>query len=337
MQFIFTADIHLDSKFQNENTALRNGELISYFEEIVNYGKKTGVNVIVLGGDIFDTPYPSEELKTAFKNIIMSNPDMLFLAICGNHDPLNITAFYSSVPENFYVFPDKITPYQLEDITIYGISEKMAENIVDPWKNFKAEGRFITLSHGDLNAATLANTGASLCLLGHIHKTNVTVLTNGAIAIHCGTPAGRGFDECGQKGFYVIDTEDFNYKFIKTSAKIYKEYEIDISELESSSQILDLLQSTEVGSNEIARAILTGKLRTPFTIDCEKLHGLVPKFLEIKDKSDVDIDVMENINENTLEGEFVRLLTEQLEKASPDDRQKILDSMKEGILALRRK
>ena len=335
MQIIFTSDTHFDSRFTNENAFLRCGELISCFKEIVDYGKKLGCAAILLGGDLFDTPYPSEETKAALKNIIASASEIKFIAICGNHDPLFETAFYSDLADNFYVFPDKITPYKLQDITIYGISENSEFQKNDPFKDFKAEGKFITLSHGDIYPASLSETGASLCLLGHIHKTSVTSLSSGANAIYSGTPAGRGFDECGQKGFYVIDTDDFSYKFINTSAKIYKEYQIDASGIQSPSELIALLENTNISQNEIARAVIVGALKAPFTIDCEKLVGLVPKFLEIKDKTEIDIDVMESISENTLEGEFVRLMVKELEKT--DDKEKVLLSMKEGILALRSK
>ncbi len=338
MLLIFTSDTHFDSAFTNENADIRNGELIACFRQTVDYAKTIGAKAIVLGGDLFDSPYPSAEIKASVKNIISSHPDLQFIAICGNHDPLYVTSFYSDCPKNFYVFPETITAFELEDVTIYGISEKSTEENKDKWQGFRRDGKFITLSHGTLNPAHLSDSNASLCLLGHIHKSEIYTLQSGAKAIYSGCLAGRGFDECGQKGFYVIDTDDMSYKFINSSAKIYKEYSVDISGTSNTSELLEVLDGIEVSQNEIARAVLTGNISQPYTIDCEKLQGLLSKFCEIKDQSALDIDVMENINENTLEGEFIRILASELNKTKDDVlRQKILDAMKEGILALRRK
>ena len=338
MQFIFTADTHFSSAFGAENSQIRNGELIACFKEIINYAKENSIKLIVLGGDLFDTPYPLPEIKAAVKNIIQSNSDIQFIGICGNHDPIYKTDFYSSLPSNFYLFPEKITEFRFQDITFYGVSEQSFDQNTDKWKDFHADGKFITLSHGDLQPAIFADTGASLCLFGHIHKTQTHVLSNGVKALYCGCPAGRGFDECEQKGFYVVDSESLSFEFIKTSAKIYKEYELDISDTENINELISVLEGIEVCQSEIARAVLTGKVKKPYTIDCERLCGLMPQFTEIKDKTEVDVDILENINKNTLEGEFVRILIAKHEAEKDEtEKQKILDAIKKGIIALRRK
>ena len=335
MLFIFTADTHFDSAFFDENTAQRSGELIVNFKNTVEYAKSIGAKLIVLGGDLFDSPFPSAETSAAVRNIIASNKDLQFIAICGNHDPIHTTAFYNSVADNFYVFPETITKFEYDGVVFYGVSEKDSDYSEDKWQNFKADGKFITLSHGDFKPASLMNTGASLCLLGHIHKSEVHTLANGVKAIYCGCPAGRGFDECGPKGFYVIDSENFSFKFVQSDAKIYTEYYVDIGETENTEQLLELLQGINPKENEIARAILCGEMYTPYAIDCDRLCGLFPEFVQIKDDSKIREDFLKNAAQNTLEGEFIRILTAKLETATGEEKEKILEAIKEGVIALR--
>lgn len=337
MLFVFIADTHFDSAFSGENSNLRNSELISAFRDSVEYAKAIGTIAVLLGGDLFDSPYPCAETAGAVRSIIASSSELQFIAICGNHDPIHKTAFYDSLPKNFYLFPDSITRYDFEGITFYGVSEKESSYSDNRWEGFRADGRFITLSHGDLYPATLAQTGAALCLLGHIHKSEVHVLSNGVSAIYSGCLAGRGFDECGAKGFYVIDSDDMSYRFIRSGAKEYAEYKVDVSETSSVEELMELLQDIVPGEKEIARAVLTGGIKEPYTIDCEKLAALFPQFAEIRDKSFVDRDVMSGINESTLEGEFIRILNAKYENADEDEKPKILEAMKQGVLALRRK
>lgn len=346
MKLIFTADTHFGSKFNNENAALRGAELISAFDSIACYAESINAAAVLLGGDLFDTPNPGQETTAAVARVFERHGSLRFLAVCGNHDPLNITEFYSSPPENLYVFPDKIKGVDLGDITVFGISLSNAFDMPDPWRDFRgAEGKngFITLTHGtlggqggfSLNTQSLAATGASLSLLGHIHKTNDAVLPNGKHALYAGVPFGRGFDECGQKGFYVIDTKDFSYTYVNTNTKIYAEYNFDISSAHSVSDILNILSKKTPAENEIARAVLTGRLSTPFYIDCDALCAHAGGFVQIKDRTSADIDYLSSMGDNTLEGRFVKILADKLKEADEHDRRIIEDAIKEGVIAIR--
>lgn len=343
MKLVFTADIHLDSVFADEDSKVRNAELLQVFSDIVGYATDIRAGAVLLGGDLFDLPYPSVETVSAVKSIIKNSAPLMFYAVCGNHDPLYKTAFYKDVPDNMLVFGEDISKVVLDDVELYGVSVKTANDDKDPFEGFHANGKFITLSHGDLSGSppvplsqnTLADSGASLNLLGHIHKRCEYILSSGKRAVYCGCPAGRGFDECGEKGFYVIDTDSFDCTFVKTSAKIYTEYNIDISDCTDTEQLMELLQNVTVGQNEIARAVLSGNVKKPLNTDFEALLSYLPQFVEIKDKSVPDIDVLKSIGDNTLEGEFVRILVKKLEGSkSEQEKQILLDAIKEGVLAL---
>lgn len=342
MVIVFTADTHFDSAFTNENSAVRNGELVSGFEGMLAYARRIGAGAVLIGGDIFDTPYPSKEICAALTSIIKSYGDLKIFAVAGNHDPLYSTAFYSDVPENLHVFGGEVECVDMGDFNLYGVSVKSAGDCRDPWADLRCKQNSVILCHGmldgegefSLSSATLADTGADLVLLGHIHNTFEKPLSNGSIALYAGSPAGRGFDECGERGFYVIDTDTKKREYIKSGATRYTEYEADISGTASAEELVALLREIKPQTKEIARVVLTGELSEPYTIDCAALCGFLPQFTEIKDRSKIDINITKNIAENTLEGRFLRILEKRLEG---ENRQKILDAMKAGVTALRDK
>lgn len=334
MKLVFTADLHIGSAFSGENADIRNAELVENFRGIVKYAEDNGASFIILGGDLFDTPYPAPELEGAVYGIIAGS-SVRFIAISGNHDPLSKTRFYKNPPENMTVLPAHVTGVDLGGVMLYGASVYNADDTADIWQNFCTEGEFITLSHGELSGngfiplsrTALSQVGARLNLLGHIHLSSVTVLSNGRHAIYCGCPAGRGFDECGEKGFYVIDTDGYTYDFIKCDGRQYKEYTVDLTDL-THADIVEKLCSITPSANEISRAVLTGSILPELEIDITRLLPLT-QFIEIKDKTEVGFDKLEIAKANTLEGEFVRILL-------ADDSEFANDAIAEGIKALRR-
>ncbi len=342
MKFIFTADLHLDSAFVGQDSVLKNRGLITVFESIVAFAKKENISAIVIGGDLFDSPTPTPETVGLLKDIIEKNSDISFYAVAGNHDPLSKTAFYKDAPKNMFVFSDNVESVCLGDTKLYGVSVKDADDNRDIWRGVTVEDGSILVCHGTLGGTggfyisreAVENTGASLLLMGHIHKSE-EYLFSGPRALYCGVPAGRGFDECGEKGFYVVDTDTKEILFHKTNAKVYKEYFVDISGCGDQTQVLLRLNSVSVGANETARAVLTGQFSGEFIIECSVLNSYAPQFVEIKDKTMISDDIMENADKSTLEGEFIRILTEKLKTADESQKQMIFDAIKEGVCALR--
>ena len=89
-----------------------------------------------LGGDLLIPQIPVKKRQRRFGAFLNGTAHSDFFAVCGNHDPFGITEFYSSPPENLYIFPDKIKGVDLGGITVFGISLSSAFNMPDPWKGF---------------------------------------------------------------------------------------------------------------------------------------------------------------------------------------------------------
>ena len=342
MKLIFTADLHLDSAFLGEDRIARNRDLLKVFSDMADYAKKIGAGAVLLGGDLFDIPTPSAYITDAVRKIIENSPEITFFAATGNHDPLDTTAFYKSTPKNMFVFGPEIQKVSLGNTDLYGASVSTQPDRRNIFNGFKAENGGIFLCHGDINSdcgfdicrADVETSGIDLLLMGHIHKTG-EYSYSGPRGLHAGVPAGRGFDECGQKGFYVVDSDSKTYEFVKTDAKIYREYSIDVSDANDITDIADKLNSQPVGENEIARVVLTGGVDGGVYIDTEVLQKYCNKFVEIKDKTELSEDVMKNKDEQTLEGEFIRLMMARIQKADGSEKAMLNDALKQGVIALR--
>ncbi len=342
MKAVFTADLHLDSAFLGEDRHTRNRELLKTFENIVDYAKTSGAKAVLIGGDLFDIPVPSAYIAGGVKKIIENHPEIMFYAVTGNHDPLDTCLFYKSVPHNMHVFGPEIEKIDLDGCDLYGASVSTQPDRRNIFDGFKAENGGIFLCHGDISSdcafdlsrADVEKSRIDLLLMGHIHKT-AEYSYAGPRGLHAGVPAGRGFDECGEKGFYVIDSITKTYEYINTDAKIYKEYFVDVSDAEDIVKISEMLNLQSVGENEISRAVLTGSIDGSIYIDTDVLQKYCDKFVEIKDKTELSEDIMKNADEQTLEGEFIRLMTARIDKANEDEKPMLYDALKQGVTALR--
>lgn len=340
MKLLFTADVHLCSAFGAEDSAVRNRELLAVFENIINDAKTQGVDAVILGGDLFDNPAPDEITVSQVKAII-KNSGIDTYAIAGNHDPLTDTAFYSDPPENMYVFGGEVTSVDIGGVTLTGASVMTKTDYRDVFEGVSVPCGSVLLCHGTLGAksghflsrSAIENSGGSICLMGHVHKTECFDW-QGVRALYCGSPAGRGFDELGEHGYYIIDTELKTFTYCKTNAKIYKEYLVDVTDCTNSSDIVNKLKDIPVDKNDISRAILTGEIDGSFYIDRKAIASFTD-FFEVKDGTVICQDILKNENSDTLEGEFIRILKTMAQGADDNERQKINDAIKEGITLLR--
>ena len=340
MKIAFTADLHLDSAFAHEDSTSRNGDLLTVFKDILSAAKEEGASTLLLGGDIFDRPHPSQATVSAVKKLI-SDSKIKTYAVAGNHDPLGTVSLYSDPPENMYVFGKDPGIVDIGGIPLVGASVTDYTDHRNIFSGVRVPQGAVLLCHGSLYEGSghyvcreaVENTGASLCLMGHIHKTALYDW-QGVRALYCGSPAGRGFDELGEHGYYIIDTELKTFTYCKTNVKIYKEYLVDVTDCANSSDIVNKLKDIPVDKNEISRAIITGEIDGSFYIDCKAIASFTD-FFEVKDGTVICQDILKNENSDTLEGEFIRILKAMAQDADDDEKQKINDAIKEGITLLR--
>lgn len=235
LRIIHTADWHLGSSFSSfpqakvrETLKNEQSQLLLRLRQVV---KEKNVHLVLIAGDLFETPFPDEQLVKRVQDVFASMAPCRFLICAGNHDPiLDDESFWlHGWPENVYVYPhtnlsrlyipelaisvdsisfrDVYVPKPLFSIDEYVRLEKSPQN--EKYQEVK-----ILMLHGDFPSShgnsdynpiierDIINKSYDYIALGHIHLPAEGYLQNtDTVWAYPGAPQGRGFDEIGERGF----------------------------------------------------------------------------------------------------------------------------------------
>ena len=241
LKIIHCADVHLGSKIEaklpKHKAEERRGEVRATFHRMVEYAKQNGVRAIVIAGDAFDSDRPTRRDKELFYAVIRENPEVDFLYLRGNHD---LEASYEERPANLKTFADEWTAYEYGDVTICGI-EMRRENATSLYSTLKLDKakKNIVVLHGKIansagadkiNLAKLGGKYIDYLALGHIHSFEENKLDDRGRYAYSGCLEGRGFDECGEKGFVLLEVdEEIKSTFHPFAKRKIEEWEVDIT------------------------------------------------------------------------------------------------------------
>lgn len=353
MKIIHCGDLHLDSRMESvlpkEKAKERKNEILMTFLKMVEYARKNWVSVIIMAGDVFDTRTVSAKVRNAVLDAVKSNPGITFLYLKGNHDSENFMEGMPDKPDNLKFFGDTWTKYEFEDIVIAGVelndenSEKIYDSLILDPKRVN-----IAVLHGqEMNAPAkdkaeiirikeLKGKNIDYLALGHVHSHKMGTLDSRGIYAYCGCLEGRGFDECGEKGFILIEVNGrrLNTEFIPAACRTLHEKTVDVTGLDSTVQMLKKIEEAVEGISEesLVKVVLTGRI----SIDTEKDIKYMEQFLldrfyfgRVKDLTKLEINAAEYQYDATLKGEFIRLV--MASSLADDDKQQVIIS---GIKAL---
>lgn len=336
MKLIHCADLHLDSKMtanlDKEKAKERKGELLHTFERMVAYATRHEIEMILIAGDMFDTKNISATVRNTVLAQFVNHPDITFFYLKGNHDNDNFLSGLEHIPDNLKMFGPEWTVYNMGSINISGI-ELSKENSGAAYTSLVLEANKINIVmlHGQeaesaakdkaevINLKALRNRGIDYLALGHVHAYKREQLDGRGIFCYPGCLEGRGFDECGEHGFVVLDIDEAKKTITDTfvpfaERKLYT-VEVDVSgalsSVEMAEKISDTLQNCAYGKENLMKIILTGTL----DVECEKnIDYLVSKFknqfyfLKIYDETGLLVSVEDYMLDESLKGEFVRLV-----------------------------
>lgn len=353
MRIIHCSDLHLDSKmlsnFTPEQAKNRRLELLKTFERMVCFANENEVSIIIIAGDLFDkSDYVYKKIKDRVISIIKNNPQIDFIYLKGNHDKTNYFEKVEQQLENFKLFDKSLKTFEYDNVHISGVEYSL--NIRKEYENmnFNSDKFNIVVLHGqesnsfndfeeNVNINMLKNKNIDYLALGHIHSFKISQLDERGFYCYSGCLDGRGFDECGEKGFVLLQIEKdntFKYKFIPISSRLYYDIDVDITAQNSEDEIYDtVLKSVEkISENDIVRVNLIGEIDENLSIDLEYFQSkFADMFYLIKfnDKTNTKIDYLSYQNDISLKGEFIRLI----QSSDMEENQKN-DIIKVGIKAL---
>lgn len=328
MKIIHFADLHIGSKFdrlpegikRDLSTKLRNA-----FLAIIGFASENAITTILMAGDIFDRNAVSLKDKKFFYDSIKANPGIDFYYVRGNHDSNSRCV---DAVENLHVF-DGLQTYVKGNVRIIGCEiEKDAASLYGH-SPFTTDKFNILMLHGDIanpkgpnaiDIKRLKDKNVNYLALGHIHKRKGGTL-EGIHFEYPGCVLGRGFDETGEKGFLVFDTDDESATFHPMSDVLFEQWDVPVNGMDEAKlkmEIDRLLGNPD--SSLISEIRLTGK--AAMDIDAEDLGRTFANrrlYLEIKNATKQALSYAPSEKENSLRNLFVNKI---LSDPSIDDDRK---------------
>ncbi|MBQ1849464.1 MAG: DNA repair exonuclease [Lachnospiraceae bacterium] len=368
MKIIHTADLHLDSKLKrhldDRRAKERRDELLISFQRLVSYAVKENVEAILIAGDLFDVTQISATARNAVYAAMKEHPEILFFYLRGNHDAdaflEDVKERFGALPENLRLFSDKWTSYELRgkdgvSVVITG-AEMNAEN--------KGElATALLLDQGKKNIVTLhgqevetagkkdaeviplreyKNKGIDYLALGHIHVPKLEKLDARGVYAYAGCLEGRGFDECGPRGFYLLTVTDdaIQADFVPFAKRLMYELMVDASNALTSDDAVALTRkaSTKEGiaEKDMVKVILSGET----DMNAEFDEGYIAKsleedyyFIKVVDKTVPKVDYDSFALDISLKGEYVRSIKAAVQ-AGELDAEQAADMIRLGIRLL---
>lgn len=329
MKLIHCADIHLDSPMEThmttEQASVRNTEIIRSFIHMTEYAVKNDVRAVIIAGDLFDGERVRTRTVDEILDAMRRTPKVDYLYLVGNHDEVAHAFSDHDLPSNLKQFNRKWDTYIYENVAVSGI-EICNGNATSLYQDIPhANGCVNIVSlHGQVgttcdvdqvNLNLLKNKGIDYLALGHVHSYSVQPLDSKGIYCYSGCLEGRGFDECGAKGFVLLTIESgrIHHEFVPFCCRQLHRVLVDITGLTKNSEIGQRMKSAAQGiqSDDMVEFILTGHSDPTANIAVSYLQNLIKNsffFSKIKNESHMAINPEDYKNDISLKGEFIRLV-----------------------------
>ena len=166
-----------------------------------------------------------------------------------------------------------------------------------------------------VNLNLLKGKNINYLALGHIHTYSCEQMDRDGIYCYPGCLEGRGFDECGEKGFVVLDTDGRKITpiFIPFSSRKLHRVTVDITGAATNSAVHQAMKraSQNIDKKDMVEFILTGAADPSARIAKKYLYNLMEDdffFVKIKDETKLILDPKDYENDISLKGEFIRLV-----------------------------
>lgn len=332
MKIIHTSDIHLNSKMESrlpkEKAKERKSELLLTFTNLVSYAKQNNVDAIIIAGDLFDTDSINKTLFEYVLNLIVSSPNITFYYLCGNHEKSSFLNLITEMPSNLKCFGDTWTSYNLDNNVVVSGINITKENHKSLYSSLKLDSKKfnIVTMHGQIskyfsddnyeivNLNELKNKNINYLALGHIHSYMLEKFDNDYYYAYSGCLEGRGFDECGTKGFIELDiTDKISTKFVPFAKREVCEIEVDISNISQLNDIISHINKCvdNIDKSSLVKIKLIGDVTDDTNLDLSFIETAFSNkfyFSVIENNTRLKVDIEKYRYNQSINGEFIRLV-----------------------------
>ena len=333
IKILHSADWHLDSPLSARDEDLRRA-LLEIPGKLADLVQREGCDLVLLAGDLFDG-VPGWETVELVHRALEEMAVPVFIAP-GNHDYVRPDSPWLSHlwPENVHIFTQNaLNSLALPalDCRVYG-GAFAGMDCPSLLEGFRAEGQerwHIAVLHGDpqlrnspycpITQEQILTSGLDYLALGHIHKTG-RLRAGETLCAWPGCPMGRGYDETGEKGVYIVtleETAEAEFRVLDTP----RFYDLTAEAGDDPAATLNALLPS-VGSGDYYRVTLTGECPG---VDIPALTQAFAQFphLALRDRTVPPVDLWANAGADTLEGAYFRLLQDALAHADETGQRRI--------------
>lgn len=344
MKLIHCADLHLDSRMESglppAKARERRMELLHTFTKMVDMAAEDGVEAILLCGDLFDAGKVSVRARNCVLNAMRKYPQIYFYYLKGNHDREDLLTGENELPENLRMFGNSWKTYEQDGICITG-AELSEENVglLPQTLELDAEKVNLVLLHGmaseygggadGIALRDFRDKGIDYLALGHIHSYQQEQLDDRGIWCYSGCLEGRGFDECGPKGYVKLEIEDGHVQseFVPCACRTLHEVEADLTDCQTEQEMFAAAEQAlaKIPEKDLVKLVLTGELLPELTPDVDWMETKLKEayyFLKVKDQTRLLIRPEDYQYDVSLKGEFVRQV--MASELSEEEKEEIL-------------
>ncbi len=353
MKFIHCSDIHLDASMEAslppEKAEIRRRELLETFLELIRYAHQTGVRAVLVAGDLFDGTRVSATTQDMVFFAMKNAPDVDFLLLPGNHDAVSMALSAGSLPPNVMLFGSQWETVRYGQVAVTGCA-LLQSNCASMYRDLRLDADLtnIVMLHGQLStragmdlidATQLRGRGIDYLALGHLHSYSQQKLDARGIACYSGCLEGRGFDECGPKGFVELTCENnmLTSKFVPFARRQIYTVTVGITNVESVSTMLALAEKCAIQQEIPYDSLVKFELQGGYSPDANKdiayLESSLNRnffFAKVVDKTQLMVDASDFAYDQSLRGAFVRAVMASGE--AEEEKQRIIQC---GLRALR--
>lgn len=326
MKILHTADWHYGSPFASfspEDREYLRRESRRLPESIARLCRREGCDLVLLAGDVFDSndadPTPVMDSLESCGVPVMISP--------GNHDFWCADApWQKKWPENVHIFEGPLSCVTIDSLglNVYGAGYRSMDcpALLD---GFRSGGLpSVAVLHGDptrdsspyspITAAQVRQSGLRYLALGHIHKAG-SFTAGETLCAWPGCPMGRGWDETGEKGVYLVELgEETALSFLPLDTPRFVAREVSAGDAP-----MDALRAVlpPARREDFYRITLTGLC----DLDLPELKRALGDFphLELIDKTRSPGELWAQAGEDTLRGVYFQLLREASQRSETAD------------------
>lgn len=347
LKLLHIADVHLGAKFvelgpKGSNARTRIAET---FSKIPALAKENSVNLVLIAGDLFDSPFPSKvSVETVNKMIAELTANDICVAIsAGTHDYLSpgsvfVTGQIDTSSENVFVFdkPEPMThlfPKLAVAVSARSLDSNRAHK--SPLEGLKPDPQAqinIAMAHGSVALAglkippddwvmkgdELSKAPFDYIALGHWHSAKEMVPKK---AWYSGSPEWISTDQKGSGNVIIgtIDGDKKEFTAVAVGSTSFDTTEIDLGAIKSAEALKEKILE-KADKNLIRLVVLKGVRSEELVIDPKVLGeelGVDFEVLKISDQSIVKVEI-DPEEEKTLVSEYISSMNESAANAKSE-------------------